>query len=80
MTKDDENAEVLNAFLLASVFSSKSRCYLGTQPLELEDGEGDEVPMLQGGMVCDLLHNMDTHKSVGLDEIDPREEGTCFVG
>ncbi|KAK4816845.1 hypothetical protein QYF61_023967 [Mycteria americana] len=73
VTKDEEKAEVLNAFF-ASVFNSRANCPLGTQPLELEDRDGDQngAPMIQEEMVSDLLHHLDTHKSMGPDEIHPR--------
>ncbi|KAK4826282.1 hypothetical protein QYF61_007129 [Mycteria americana] len=73
VTKDEEKAEVLNAFF-ASVFISRAQCSLGTQPLELEDRDGDQTgaPIIQGEMVSDLLHHLDTHKSMGPDEIHPR--------
>ncbi|KAK4810917.1 hypothetical protein QYF61_013325 [Mycteria americana] len=73
VTEDEEKAEVLNAFF-ASVFNSRANCSLGTQPLELEDRDWDQngAPIIQGEMVSDLLHHLDTHKSMGPDEIHPR--------
>ncbi|KAK4828105.1 hypothetical protein QYF61_023467 [Mycteria americana] len=43
-------------------------------PLELEDRDGNQngAPIIQGEMVGDLLHHLDTHKSMGPDEIYPR--------
>ncbi|KAK4806242.1 LOW QUALITY PROTEIN: hypothetical protein QYF61_013386 [Mycteria americana] len=66
-------AEVLNAFF-ASVFNSKTSCSWGTQPPELEDRdrEQNEAPIIQGEMVSDLLHHIDTHKSMGQDGVHPR--------
>ncbi|KAK4812452.1 hypothetical protein QYF61_024853 [Mycteria americana] len=73
VTKDEEKAEVLSAFF-ASVFNSRANCSVGTQPLELEDRDGDQsgAPIIQGEMVSDLLHHLDTHKSMGPDEIHLR--------
>ncbi|KAK4828384.1 hypothetical protein QYF61_026122 [Mycteria americana] len=54
--------------------ASKSSCSRGTQPPELEDrdGEQNEAPIIQGEMVSNLLHCLDTHKSMGLDGTHPR--------
>ncbi|KAK4815363.1 hypothetical protein QYF61_001351 [Mycteria americana] len=73
VTKDEEEAEVLNAFF-ASVFNSRANCSLGTQPPESEDRDRDQngAPIIQGEMVSDLLHHLDTHKSMGPDEIHLR--------
>ncbi|KAK4815154.1 hypothetical protein QYF61_017595 [Mycteria americana] len=73
VTKAEEKAEVLNG-AFASVFNSKTSCSLGTQPPELadRDAEQNEAPIIQGEMVSDLLHHLDTHKSMGPDGIHPR--------
>ncbi|KAK4818050.1 hypothetical protein QYF61_004577 [Mycteria americana] len=44
------------------------------EPPESEDRDRDQTgaPIIQGEMVSDLLHHLDTHKSMGPDEIHPR--------
>jgi len=66
VTKADEKAEVLNV-AFASIFNSKTSCSPGTQPPELEDGDGEqnEAPIIHGEMVSNLLHHLDTYKSMG---------------
>ena len=56
MTKDRDEAEVLNAFF-ASVFNSKTCYSLGTQPPALvdRDGEQNKPFMIQDEIVLDLL-------------------------
>ncbi|GAB0203473.1 hypothetical protein GRJ2_002812900 [Grus japonensis] len=48
--------------------------FLTQLPPELEDSDGEqnEAPIIQGEMVSDLLHHLDTHKSMGLGGIHPR--------
>ena len=69
--QDEEKADVLNAFF-ASVFNSKTSCSPGTHPAELEDREQNEAPIIQGETISNLLHHLDTHKSLGPDGIHPR--------
>ncbi|GAB0207546.1 mitochondrial enolase superfamily member 1 [Grus japonensis] len=72
-TKGEEKAEVLNAFF-ASVFNSQTSCPQGIQPPELEDRDGkrNKPPIMQEEAVNNLLHHLDTHKSMGLDGIHLR--------
>ncbi|KFQ20254.1 hypothetical protein N332_03300, partial [Mesitornis unicolor] len=47
---------------------------LGTQSPEREDRDGkqSEAPIIHEEVVCDLLHHLDIHKSMGPDGIHPR--------
>jgi len=56
VTKDEDEAEVLNAFI-ASVFNNKTCYSLGTQPPVLvdKDGEQNKPCMIHDEMVLDLL-------------------------
>jgi len=72
VTKDQDKAEVLNAFF-ASVFNSKTCNSPGTQPPVLVDTDGERnMPcMIHDEMVLDLLRKLDAHKSVGPDGLHP---------
>lgn len=73
MTKDGEEVEALNAFF-ASVINDENSCSLGIQSPELEDRDRkqNETPAIQGQMVNDLLHHLDTHKTMGLGRIQSK--------
>lgn len=60
--KDEEKAEVLNAF--APAFNSKTYCSLSAQTFELDNMKGtqNEDPIIHE--VSGLLHHWDTHMSM----------------
>ena len=59
-TKDEEKAEVFNAFF-ASVLNIQTGYSQGSQPTVLEDreGEGNKPPIVQEEAVNDLLCHLD---------------------
>lgn len=71
MGKDEEKVEVLNAFF-TSVFNSKISCSPGSRLWNWSYREWNEIPVIQGEMVGDLLHNLHTLKSMGLHGIHLR--------
>lgn len=72
VSNDDKKSEILCAFF-ASIFNTKSSCTQDTQLPELEVRGGDlsDTPIIQERMVSDLLCQIDTHKSMGLDGTHP---------
>ena len=71
VTNYEEKAEVLNAFFSA-VFN-KTSCIEGIQPPQPEDRDWEnDPPAIQEELVSELLHHIDTHKSMGPDGIHPR--------
>jgi len=68
--KDEEKAEVLNAFF-ASVFNSQTSYSQGTGTPVLEDREGEQnkPPITQEEAVNDLLGHLNAYKSMGPDGI-----------
>jgi len=63
--KDEEKAEVLNV-CFSSVFNTQTGYSEGMQPSVLEDrdAEQNKPPIIQEEAVNDLLHHLDTHKSL----------------
>jgi len=69
VNKDEEKAEVLNAF--ASVFNSQTGYSQDSQPPVLEDREEEQnkPPIIQEEAVNNLLCHLDAYKSMGVDGI-----------
>lgn len=65
MTKEEEKAEVFNAFF-ALVFNSKTSCSPGTSPLswKMDTGSRMQPPIIHGEMVSDLLWHLDKHSRI----------------
>jgi len=66
VTKDYENAEVLNA-VFASAFNSQTSYSQGIHPPELEDRDGEQKKpaIIQEEAVNDLLCHLENYKSTG---------------
>ncbi|GAB0181717.1 mitochondrial enolase superfamily member 1 [Grus japonensis] len=71
VTQDMEKAEVLHDFF-ASVFTGKCLSHTA-QVTEGRDWENAEPPTVGGDQVREYLRNLKVHKSMGPDELHPRD-------
>ncbi|KAK4831549.1 hypothetical protein QYF61_018204 [Mycteria americana] len=69
-----QNIKQIRVIQKAEVTDGCQTFQKGIQPPELEDRveEQNEAPIIQGEMVSNLLHHLDTHESMGPDGIHPR--------
>ena len=80
--RDEEKAEAFNAFFFASVFKRTDRPWAAQSPAS-EDHEcrNSDFPFVDTEIVRDHLYQLNVHKSMGPDGIQPRVlegAGGCY--